>query len=154
MLNPKNKTPKSLNGRAVQIPSNIEHEHEKTIYIATCTDCGKVVISLTSDILHFCSVKLDSDDKTSNSTKSNSPSFITRVKNFAKASAKHIASGMPTATDEEISRRHNICMSCEFMKNNSCTKCGCPLIRDKKYISKLSWADSECPVGKWGKEKS
>jgi hypothetical protein len=80
------------------------------------------------------------------------PSFLTKVKNFAVASAKHVAAGMPMASDEEILRRHDICQGCEFFKDNSCMKCGCPVSRTKKYISKLSWADQECPVGKWGKE--
>jgi hypothetical protein len=84
--------------------------------------------------------------------RNDAPSFVQKVKNFAIASAKHIAEGAPMASDEEIIRRHDICMSCEFLKDGSCTKCGCPIVRAKKYISKLSWADSECPIGKWGKE--
>jgi hypothetical protein len=83
-------------------------------------------------------------------TRKDSPSFITKIKNFVSSSVEHVASGMKMASDEEIIRRHDICMVCEFMKNNSCTKCGCPLVREKKYVSKLSWADSKCPVGKWG----
>ncbi|NBW12296.1 MAG: hypothetical protein EBR82_30120 [Caulobacteraceae bacterium] len=74
------------------------------------------------------------------------------MKNFAVASAKHVAAGMPMASDEEIIRRHDICQACEFFKDNACQKCGCPIVRAKQYVSKLSWADSECPVGKWGKE--
>jgi len=85
-------------------------------------------------------------------TRTDAPSFLAKVKNFAVASAKHVAAGMPMASDEEILRRHDICMACEFLKDNACTKCGCPVVRAKKYVSKLSWADSECPVGKWGKE--
>lgn len=84
--------------------------------------------------------------------RTDAPSFLTKVKNFAVASAKHVAAGMPMASDAEILRRHDICMACEFLKDNACTKCGCPVVRAKKYVSKLSWADSECPVGKWGKE--
>lgn len=83
--------------------------------------------------------------------RTDAPSFLTKVKNFAVASAKHVAAGMPTASDEEIIRRHDICQGCEFFKDNACLKCGCPVVRAKQYVSKLSWADSECPVGKWGK---
>lgn len=82
------------------------------------------------------------------------PSFLAKVKNFAVASAKHVAAGSPMASDEEIIRRHDICMACEFFKDNACQKCGCPVVRAKKYVSKLSWADSECPVGKWGSVSS
>jgi hypothetical protein len=85
-------------------------------------------------------------------TRTDAPSFLTKVKNFAVASAKHVAAGMPMASDAEILRRHDICLGCEFLKDNACTKCGCPVVRNKQYVSKLSWADSECPVGKWGKE--
>ena len=84
-------------------------------------------------------------------TRTDAPTFLTKVKNFAKAAAAHVAAGMPMAPDEEIIRRHDICQGCEFMKNNACTKCGCPLVRGRKYVSKLSWAGSECPVGKWGR---
>lgn len=78
-------------------------------------------------------------------------SWLGKVKNFAIASAKHVAAGAPMASDAEILRRHDICLGCEFLRNGACVKCGCPVVRERKYVSKLSWADSECPVGKWGK---
>lgn len=77
-------------------------------------------------------------------------SLTQKAKNFAFATAKHIAAGSPTCSDEEIGRRHDICLGCEFFKANSCSKCGCPISRDRKFISKLAWADQSCPVGKWG----
>ena len=85
--------------------------------------------------------------------RTDAPSFLTKIKNFATAATGHIAAGMPMASDEEILRRHDICLGCEFLKNSSCMKCGCPVNREKKFISKLSWADQECPGGKWGKEE-
>lgn len=84
-------------------------------------------------------------------TRTDAPSFLQKMKNFTKAAAGHVAAGMPMASDEEIIRRHDICTACEFFKDTTCTKCGCPVVRARKYVSKLSWADSECPVGKWGK---
>jgi hypothetical protein len=84
-------------------------------------------------------------------SRADAPSFLAKVKNFAVSAAKHVAAGMPMASDEEIIRRHDICMGCEFMKDNACTKCGCPVKRAKEYVSKLSWADQACPIGKWGK---
>lgn len=77
-------------------------------------------------------------------------SWLTKARNFATATAKHIAAGMPTASDEEILRRWTICQGCEFLKNDACSKCGCPVARDRKFVSKLAWADQSCPVGKWG----
>jgi hypothetical protein len=79
------------------------------------------------------------------------PGFFTKVRNFATAAAGHVAAGMPMASDEEIGRRHDICLGCDFLQDNACTQCGCPVARVRGYVSKLSWADSECPVGKWGK---
>lgn len=76
--------------------------------------------------------------------------FLQKVRNFAVAAAQHVAAGMPTATDEEILRRHDICLGCEFFEDNACSKCGCPISRDRKFVSKLAWADQSCPVGKWG----
>ena len=79
------------------------------------------------------------------------PSFIDRIKNFAEASIQHISSGSPVCTDEQIEHRYQICRSCEFFKNHTCTKCGCPISATKKFASKLAWADQECPIGKWHK---
>jgi len=79
------------------------------------------------------------------------PGALERMKNFASASAQHIAAGMPRASDEEIARRFDICQVCEFFDGKSCTKCGCGISRDAKHLSKLAWSDQSCPVGKWGK---
>jgi hypothetical protein len=83
--------------------------------------------------------------------RNDAPSFLTKVKNFASAAVSHVAAGMPMASDEEIIRRHDICLTCEHLKDNACNLCGCPVSRVAGYVSKLSWADSECPAGKWGK---
>jgi ribosomal protein L37E len=80
------------------------------------------------------------------------PSFLAKVKNFATATAGHVAAGMPMATDDEIIRRHDICLQCEHLQDNACSLCGCPVARTRGYVSKLSWADQECPAGKWGKQ--
>jgi hypothetical protein len=77
-------------------------------------------------------------------------SWAQKAKNFAVASSQHVAAGMPMCSEDEIIRRHDICLGCEFFKENSCIKCGCPVVRDKKFISKLAWADQSCPIGKWG----
>jgi hypothetical protein len=79
-------------------------------------------------------------------------SIITKAANFATSAAKHIAAGMPQCSDAERERRFAICQGCEFYDGSACSKCGCPVVREKRFVSKLAWADSECPVGKWGKE--
>jgi len=82
----------------------------------------------------------------------NTVPFATKVKNFISSASEHINNGAKLCTDEQIDHRYSICNSCEFFVNSSCNKCGCPIVRNKRFISKLSWASSECPVGKWGKE--
>lgn len=79
-------------------------------------------------------------------------SFGQKILNFASAVAGHVSSGMPRCTEEQIIKRHDICRECEFFKDDTCGKCGCPLTRNQQFVSKLAWADQECPVGKWGKE--
>jgi hypothetical protein len=86
--------------------------------------------------------------------RTDSPSFLEKVRNFASATVQHVAAGMPMASDEEIIRRHDICLGCEHLQNDACNLCGCPVSRVAGYVSKLSWADQECPAGKWGKAPS
>lgn len=76
--------------------------------------------------------------------------LIRKAKNFAASAAKHLAAGMPMCTEEQVAERFAICQGCEFLKDNACTKCGCPVNREKRFISKLSWANEKCPIGKWG----
>lgn len=111
-----------------------------------CKKCGTTLLSHDGmPPIFICNKELSPN-------KIEMPSFIEKIKNFSKASANHIISGMKLATDETIKNRYNICQNCEFFKNETCSKCGCPLFSYKKYISKLSWSDQECPVGKWNKE--
>jgi hypothetical protein len=73
-----------------------------------------------------------------------------KAANFAASTAKHVAAGMPMASAEEIDRRFAICQGCELYDGKACRKCGCPIVREKQFISKLAWAGQSCPVGKWG----
>lgn len=79
-----------------------------------------------------------------------SPSLLTKAANFAAAAASHVAAGMPKASDEEIARRFAICQACEHYDGKACSKCGCPIVRERQFVSKLSWAGESCPAGKWG----
>lgn len=78
------------------------------------------------------------------------PSMLQKVANFANSAARHVAAGMPIAADEEIARRFAICEGCEHYDGTACRKCGCPVKREGKFLSKLAWAKESCPVGKWG----
>ena len=77
-------------------------------------------------------------------------SLLQKAANFAASAARHVAAGAPQASDEEVARRFAICEGCEHFDGKACRQCGCPVVREKKFLSKLSWADSSCPVGKWG----
>ncbi|NBT76731.1 MAG: hypothetical protein EBT15_12355 [Betaproteobacteria bacterium] len=55
--------------------------------------------------------------------RTDAPSFLTKVKNFASAAVSHVAAGMPMASDEEIIRRHDICLTCEHLQNDACILC-------------------------------
>jgi hypothetical protein len=78
------------------------------------------------------------------------PTLATKAANFATSAAKHVAAGMPQATDEQVAARFAICQTCEHFDGRACKKCGCPVVRKKQFLSKLSWAGESCPVGKWG----
>ena len=76
--------------------------------------------------------------------------LVQKAANFAASAAKHVAAGAPQASDEDVARRFAICEGCEHFDGRACRQCGCPVVRERQYLSKLSWADSSCPVGKWG----
>lgn len=122
---------------------------------ATCSVCHKTYDAPTGKLVAPCGETLQTTLTEivpgPELVRYDTPSFLAKVRNFAKAAVSHVAAGMPMASDEEILRRHDICLGCEFLRDNACTKCGCPVVRNKQYVSKLSWADSQCPVGKWGK---
>ena len=112
-----------------------------------CQKCGIIMQSIDGYPPVFVCSSPVHDYKTDSET-----SFIGKLKNFAKATVGHISSGMKLCDESKVIERHNICRSCEFFKNDVCSQCGCPLYRTKTFVSKLSWADQECPVGKWGKD--
>ena len=76
-------------------------------------------------------------------------SLAQKALNFAKAATTHIASGVHLCSQEQINARYAICQPCEFLKDLTCQKCGCPISQERGWLSKLSWATSECPIGKW-----
>lgn len=87
------------------------------------------------------------------------PPLRKRLANFTKAAIGHALAGFPTASDEQIQERLTICRGCEhFVRDEqkpelgACSQCGCPANdRLPKFVSKLAWADQQCPVGKWPK---
>ena len=54
-----------------------------------------------------------------------------------------IKTGQVTAPNEEVEKRISICESCEFLKENRCSECGC-------FIAlKAGLQTEKCPKGKW-----
>lgn len=113
-------------------------EIEPTFY--KCTKCGTIVESMDLQPPNLpCSATITETD----------PNWLDKIKNFSKSMMDHASNGFAMATDDDIRHRYEICSTCEFFKNSTCSKCGCPLYRTKNYISKLSWASEKCPVDKW-----
>ena len=77
-------------------------------------------------------------------------SALQKAANFATSAAKHLAAGAPRCTQEQIDARFAICQQCEHFDGKACGKCGCPVVRERQFLSKLSWAGEKCPAGKWG----
>ena len=114
----------------------------------------------TLDEVRPCIVAEDGDSITVDETHSSypraaqpapqGPGLLTKVANFTKSTVAHIAAGAPRTSDAEIERRFAICQGCEFYDGKACTRCGCPVVRESRFVSKLAWAGEKCPVGKWG----
>ena len=82
------------------------------------------------------------------------PSLLTKAANFATSAVKHIAAGAPRCSQEQVDARFAICQGCPHFDGKACRLCGCPVVREQAYISKLSWANEKCPAGKWGPVES
>jgi hypothetical protein len=91
-----------------------------------------------------------SDTVVSIAPKATPPSLLQRAANFATSAARHVAAGMPHATQQHIDARFAICQGCEHFDGRACRLCGCPVVREQQFVSKLSWANEKCPAGKWG----
>lgn len=78
------------------------------------------------------------------------PTLLQQAANFAASAVKHVAAGMPRCTQEQVDARFAICQGCEHYDGKACRLCGCPVVREQAFVSKLSWANEKCPAGKWG----
>jgi hypothetical protein len=123
----------------------------RSAFLARCRERG-----YTLDEVRGCIISEDGESITVDETSqfyprtARPPSMLQKARNFAAAAVQHAAAGMPMCSEDEISRRYSICQGCEHLRDGACTKCGCPVVRKKAYLSKLSWADQSCPIGKWG----
>ena len=78
--------------------------------------------------------------------------LLQKAANFATSAAAHVAAGMPRCTQEQVDARFEVCQGCEHYDGRACRLCGCPVVREKQFVSKLSWANESCPLTppKWG----
>ena len=77
------------------------------------------------------------------------PPLLIRGSNFGTALARWTLAGMPRRTQSEIETRLAICQSCEFLKHQHCTQCGCLCDDHNRLLNKLALATERCPLGKW-----
>lgn len=78
------------------------------------------------------------------------PSVLKMAWTYAKALAKHAASGAKVATDEVYSSRLDRCALCEQRTANRCSVCGCFLDEAPDgRAGKAVWSDSVCPLARW-----
>jgi hypothetical protein len=61
----------------------------------------------------------------------------------------HFSSASDLAEKTTIQKRLAICNDCEFFKEDTCTKCGCSMIRNKNFVGKILKKDSSCPENRW-----
>jgi len=50
---------------------------------------------------------------------------------------------------ETIAHRYSVCLGCNYFQNNTCTECGCTVIRDRNYLNKIAIKTESCPIGLW-----
>ena len=102
-----------------------------------------------------CGLRVEADDPTKiyaacPGSPRRFPPLLKQVKTYAKAVAKHIATGMETRTDEEVINLLQICETCEHFSEDRCTICGCRLNNSKNaFANKLRMKSQSCPEGKW-----
>jgi hypothetical protein len=79
------------------------------------------------------------------------PSLPTMAWNLTKAAWHHARTGRQHASDEVKHERMDICFPCPQRNEHRCSICGCFLDQSPMgEVGKAEWADSECPIGKWG----
>jgi hypothetical protein len=81
------------------------------------------------------------------------PDIVRRLGSYGQAWLRHMANGRPESTQEQILDRFLTCVQCQQLDRSRgvCRACGC-YVNTKKAsdgLNKLSWADTECELGKW-----
>lgn len=88
------------------------------------------------------------------------PGLMRRAANLGKAAVDHLKTGMQHVDDQQKANRFQICQSnqCGLFRTHGnegggiCAHedCGCYIRSNGRFMDKLSWATSKCPIGLWG----
>jgi hypothetical protein len=71
------------------------------------------------------------------------PGAVAMARNLGQSLVEWSASGFKTCEGDELTKRLDLCVACEYLINNRCLKCGC-------FVEvKARLATSKCPIGKW-----
>jgi hypothetical protein len=62
---------------------------------------------------------------------------------LGNALAAWVSKGMPITPPEELTKRQEMCATCEHFTGSRCKLCGC------FTQAKLRMATEKCPIGKW-----
>jgi len=82
--------------------------------------------------------------------------MFNKVKQFLEEKKGWDDAGQPYRSEEKIQELFNICIQCpEYQKVSKkvgkCGVCGCRLSYSSKFLNKLAWATTRCPLDepKW-----
>jgi hypothetical protein len=80
----------------------------------------------------------------------NSPNFLDKAINFAKAATSHALAGFKTVPADVLEARLSTCETCDRLEGDlkdrtswRCRECGCGL------SLKANWQEQRCPLDKW-----
>jgi len=120
---------------------------ELSEYIIKCINCG-IVLEIKDDHKNYpvfpCFGALATPVKATDTDAKQIK------KNASEMKPEHIDES-DMCSEEQILARYALCGRCDFFENNTCSKCGCLLSRNKVYMSKLAWKNESCPIGLWSK---
>lgn len=125
-------------------------QNEDGSYTNTCQRCGVVRHSKGQYYVRNCDVK----------TEILAQDIVSLGLRLAEERRKWVQSGKPYRTAERIAEIFDEkCKPCEFFNQEgeskgSCGVCGCRLLREGKFLNKLAWATTQCPLTppKWESE--
>ena len=109
-------------------------------YDFKCKNCG-IVLSFEdyqlNEPVYVCNMSIKKNQSF--------PSFIKKIRNFALATIKHIATGAKMCDDKTIQKRYEICQSCSNFTNNSGrgAKCKVEIISKTDLLRARGFAPEE-----------